>query len=72
MAAGTMQRVWIEWSRRGFRKNDPGACHFVEEPMRFTLLLRQAVAENRISQGKAAMLAGKPLQEFQNTLVILP
>jgi len=44
----------------------------VEEPMRFTLLLRQAVAENRISQGKAAMLAGKPLHEFQNTLVILP
>lgn len=72
MAAGTMQRVWIEWSHRGFRKNDPGSCHFVEEPMRFTLLLKQAVAENRISQGKAAMLAGKPLQEFQNTLVILP
>lgn len=72
MAAGTMQRLWIEWSRRGFRKNDPGTCHFVEEPSRFNLLLRQAVAEKRLSQGKAAMLAGKPLQEFQNTLDILP
>lgn len=72
MAPGTMQRVWMEWGRLGFRKKDPGACHFIEETSRFNLLLRRAVAENRISQGKAAMLAGMPLEKFQDTLVILP
>jgi len=72
MAPGTMQKIWMEWNRRGFRKKDPGECRFVEEPTRYNRLLRQAVAENRISQGKAAMLAGVPLEEFQSSLMILP
>jgi Zn-dependent peptidase ImmA (M78 family) len=72
MAPGTMHQLWIKWGRLGFRKKDPGVCEFVEEPSRFNLLLRRAVAENRISHGKAALLAGMPLEQFQESLEILP
>lgn len=68
----TMERFWVGWGARGYRKNDPGTCDFTETPRRFEILIQRAVAEGRISLAKAASLAGIPEEDFRASLDILP
>ena len=72
VAESMMERFWTVWSQRGYRKNDPGECKFSERPRRFDLLLQRAVAENRITIARAAVLAGEPEDEFRKNLEIFP
>lgn len=72
VAESMMERFWTLWSMRGYRKNDPGLCRFDEEPRRFDLLLQRAVAEQRISIAKGAVLANVPEESFRSGLEIFP
>ena len=72
VAESMMERFWTSWTMRGYRKNDPGTCRFDEMPRRFDLLLQRAVAEQRISIGKAAVLADVPEESFRSGLEIFP
>ena len=72
VAESMMERFWTSWTVRGYRKNDPGTCRFSEEPRRFELLLQRAVAEQRISIGKAAVLADESEESFRSGLEIFP
>lgn len=72
VAESMMERFWTSWTVRGYRTKDPGSCLFDEEPRRFDGLLQRAVAEQRISIAKAAVLANVPEDEFRRGLEILP
>ena len=72
IAAGTVQRTWMLFSTRGYRRKDPGDCPFDETPRRFKRMLSRAVAENLISRDKGAVLAGQSEEEFRAQLEIFP
>jgi Zn-dependent peptidase ImmA (M78 family)/DNA-binding XRE family transcriptional regulator len=50
---------------RDWRRTEPGEQCPEEHPTRFELLVMQALAEDVISEAKAAELLGKPLSEFR-------
>lgn len=49
---------------RGWHRQEPGDAVPAEHPTRFERLVVQALAEDLISEGRAAELLGKPLQRF--------
>jgi Zn-dependent peptidase ImmA (M78 family) len=52
------------FSARGWRKNEPGAPLPQEHPRLFEQLVYRALAEQYISEGKAAELLGLPMMRF--------
>lgn len=48
----------------GWRRQEPGDPHSPEHPTRFERLIMQALAEDLVSEARAAELLGKPLRQF--------
>jgi len=53
------KRLYIQFSKNGWRKKEPGTPYPVEQSYRFMLLVQQALAENLINPSKAAELLGQ-------------
>lgn len=53
-----------QFSARGWRKKEPGEPLLPEHPRLFEQLVYRALAENYISEGKAAELLGIPMMRF--------
>jgi Zn-dependent peptidase ImmA (M78 family)/DNA-binding XRE family transcriptional regulator len=58
----------IFMSMKGYKKNEPGEYKGYEKSNRFKQLIYRAVAEEIISQSKAAVLDNKKLAEFRDEL----
>jgi Zn-dependent peptidase ImmA (M78 family)/DNA-binding XRE family transcriptional regulator len=58
----------IFFSRKGYKKNEPGRYQGQEKSNRFKQLIFRAVAEEIISTSKAAALDNKKLAEFRDEL----
>lgn len=61
----------INFSARGYRKNEPGEYHGTEKSLRFQQLLYRAAAEEVISLSKAASLNNQKLSQFRKTFVVI-
>jgi Zn-dependent peptidase ImmA (M78 family) len=61
----------INFSRMGYRKNEPGEYTGIEDSMRFKQLLHRAAAEEMISLSKAASLNNQNLSQFRKSFVIV-
>ncbi|MDD3271778.1 MAG: XRE family transcriptional regulator [Syntrophomonadaceae bacterium] len=60
------KRLYIQFSKNGWRKEEPGTPYLVEQSHRFMLLVQQALAETLINPSKAAELLGqRPLANTQ-------
>ncbi len=53
------RRLYIQFSKKGWRKEEAGKPYPVERSHRFTLLVQQALTENLINPSKAAELLGE-------------
>lgn len=53
------KRLYIQFSKNGWRKEEPRTPYPVEQSSRFMLLVQQALAENLINPSKAAELLDK-------------
>lgn len=63
----TRDRLWRAFSSKGWRRKEPGTSLPNETPRVFEALVYRALAENYISDTKAAELLGMPLMVFQKT-----
>ncbi len=61
----------INFSKLGYRKNEPGQYIGTEDSMRFKQLLYRAAAEELISLSKAAALNNQNLSQFRKSFVIV-
>jgi len=61
----------INFSMRGYRKDEPGEYTGTEKSLRFQQLLYRAAAEEVISLSKAASLNNQSLSQFRKTFVVL-
>jgi len=59
----TAKRLWVEFTRRGWRANEPGSVR-PDRATRFEQMLESALAEGRISIREAASLAGVRPEEI--------
>lgn len=59
------QSIFIEFSKRGWRKKEPGAPYPAEKTYLFYRLLYRALAEEYIGESKAAELMGLSLRNFR-------
>lgn len=64
----TYQEFFKEFSKLGYRKEEPGDYKGEEHSSRFYQLLLRAVAEEVVSMSKAAALNNEKLAEFRNHL----
>ncbi len=64
--------MFREFSRRGYRKHEPGAPLPAEQPTRMQRLVSMALAEDLISRSKAAELLGMPLSDFLQQVIQEP
>lgn len=53
------KKLYIQFSKNGWRKEEAGTPYPVEQSYRFMLLVQQALAENLINPSKAAELLGQ-------------
>lgn len=56
--------LWREFSRRGWRQEEPGDQIGPEEPARLKRLVLRALVEDVISESRAAELLGMPMDDF--------
>jgi len=63
----TGKKLWMEFSRRGWRTNEPGTVR-PDRATRFEQLLDSALFENRISIREAAGLAGVHPEEIRQRI----
>ena len=56
--------LWRQFSRRGWRRQEPGDQIPPEEPARMKRLILRALTEDVISESRAAELLGMPLAQF--------
>lgn len=56
--------LWREFSLRGWRREEPGDQIEPEKPARMKRLVLRALAEDVISESRAAELLGMPLEDF--------
>lgn len=59
------RRMWKLFSKKGWRKQEPGETFEPEEPTRMKRLLLRALEEDLVTPGRAAELLGMSLSEFQ-------
>jgi Zn-dependent peptidase ImmA (M78 family)/DNA-binding XRE family transcriptional regulator len=57
-------RLFREFSRKGWRKVEPGDQLQAEEPQRFKRLVVRALTEDMISDSRASEILGTPLAQF--------
>ncbi|MDO3387513.1 transcriptional regulator, partial [Gilvimarinus sp. SDUM040013] len=57
--------MFIFFSKRGWRKNEPGIPYPAETTWLFPRLVYRAFSEDYIGESKAAELLGKSLREFR-------
>lgn len=67
ISEGTFRRIFQEFSRRGWRKKEPLSLQ-PERPARFGRLCLRALAEDCISEAKAAQLLQVPLRQLDGRL----
>jgi len=58
------RKLWIRFGKEGWREEEPGDQIPPEMPGRMKRLVLRALAEDVISESRAAELLGKPLTEF--------
>ena len=61
------KRLWIEFNKRGWRKQEPGVV-LPDRPKRFEFLLDSAVRSGRLSMAEATRVTGLPKIELENRL----
>ncbi|MCD6404787.1 MAG: ImmA/IrrE family metallo-endopeptidase [Planctomycetes bacterium] len=59
------RRLYMHFSKMGWRKQEPGMQMFSEEPRRMEKLAMHALAEDLVSESRAAELLGKRLWELR-------
>jgi hypothetical protein len=62
---GLRQSIFIEFSKRGWRKKEPGNPYPAEKSWLFPRLVYRALAEDYIGESKAAELLGVSLRSFR-------
>lgn len=60
----TTKRLWIQFSRRGWRANEPGKVR-ADRAIRFERLLDQAISEKALSWNEASTITGLTAQELK-------
>jgi len=64
LSESAANELWREFSRQGWRKQEPGDQIPPEEPARLKRLVLRALAEGVISESRAAELLGMPMDDF--------
>lgn len=60
------RRIFMEFSKKGWRKVEPGPKYEGEKPLLFRQLLFRALGENYIGESKAAELLGVSVSKFHS------
>jgi Zn-dependent peptidase ImmA (M78 family) len=64
LSEGAARRLFQQFRREGWHRDEPGDQLPPEEPKRMQRLVLRALAEELISQSRGAELLGKPLPQF--------